>query len=93
MNERIRLKPGMRLTWRQWDNEFVVFDDASGRTHQLGESTACALLLIDEEPAEPVTLAERMSVELSCSPGEVANVLPDIIRQLSSADLIEIRSE
>lgn len=78
-----------KLLWRNWDHDFVVYDDASARTHQLDETTACALLLIEESPISHEALARRMASQLGCPLEEVEVHMPGILRQLRLVDLVE----
>jgi len=43
-----RLRPVCRLHWACWNDEFVVFDEASGQTHQLDPIRAFVLQLLGE---------------------------------------------
>lgn len=88
----IRLRPAVRLHWRRWDDEFVVYDEASGRTHQLDALTASALLRLEEGPRETLRLADQVAADLGCGVDAICAALPDVIDQLTLADLIDTRA-
>lgn len=43
-----RVRPVCRLYWACWNDEYVVFDEASGQTHQLDPVRALVLDLLTE---------------------------------------------
>lgn len=45
---RYRVRPVCRLHWACWNDEYVVFDEASGQTHQLDPIRAFVLQLLSE---------------------------------------------
>lgn len=44
-----QLRPVCRLHWACWNDEYVVFDEASGQTHQLDPVRAFVLQLLAED--------------------------------------------
>lgn len=44
------IRDGARLHWAGWDDEFVVFNESSGQTHQLDALRAFVLNLLVESP-------------------------------------------
>jgi PqqD family protein of HPr-rel-A system len=44
------LRSSTSLHWAAWNDEYVVFDEASGHTHQLDAIRAYVLHLLCEEP-------------------------------------------
>jgi PqqD family protein of HPr-rel-A system len=73
-----RLVPGQSLRFRQFDDEFVVYNDLSGDTHLLGDSAAHLLSVLQQGPAASAALLDS----LAAAHGAVLN-------QLSSLFLIE----
>lgn len=55
------LLPGTKLHWAGWNDEYVVFDEASGQTHQLDAVRAYVLHLLGDGPqsVSDVSLALR----------------------------------
>ncbi len=85
----IQLRAQVSLHWRRWDDEFVVYDEASGRTHQLDALNACVLLSLEEGSLDDARLADMVAAELGCAPEALSGALPGVIEQLLRADLIE----
>ena len=59
---RLQLNPLVRLHWRAWDVESVVFDEASGGTFQVGPMPALLLRLLAAGPAASQALASEIAV-------------------------------
>jgi PqqD family protein of HPr-rel-A system len=58
--ERWRLAPGQSLRRRQWQDEYVLYNDLSGDTHLLPDSTVELLLALQPQPASADALAARL---------------------------------
>ena len=58
---RWQLSPSGQLHWRQWDEEYLLFNAASGQTHFLNELGAGALQLLQQSPLSVVELSERLA--------------------------------
>lgn len=89
MGEVIRRRRPVNLHWRRWDDGFVVFDDASGRTHQFDALTACVLLRLDEGPCDQAALAEEVAANLGWTVDAVRDALPVLFDQLTVSGPIE----
>ncbi|MFQ5783567.1 MAG: HPr-rel-A system PqqD family peptide chaperone [Alphaproteobacteria bacterium] len=63
MSERARwrLPEGVRLVWRAWDDEFVVFNTLSGQTHLLDGVSAAILDALERGPATVDELSRRLA--------------------------------
>ena len=72
--EKWQLVEGIHLSWRIWDEEFVVYNHGSGDTHLLDEPAAVTLHLFETKP-DPVNLED------------VVFRLTDIFEAESSEDL------
>jgi PqqD family protein of HPr-rel-A system len=57
-----KLIEGQSLTWRGWDDEYVVYNDLSGDTHLLGADAMDILLHLKTSPADETRLAQAMQV-------------------------------
>ena len=55
--QRWRLRPGQQLLHRQWDDEFVVFNNLSGDCHLLDEAGFAVLGMLQPASAAGLTLA------------------------------------
>ena len=51
----------VRLQWRRWDGEYVVFNPASGHTHVLNGLAAKALKELQESPSSTTDVLQRIS--------------------------------
>lgn len=71
----------------------MVFDDASGQTHQLDTLTARTLLAIEEAPRSIEVLMTDLATDLPLTIGTLESTLPAIIEQLRSVGLIDIIAE
>lgn len=61
---RWRLIPGQLAAYRQWDDEFVVYNNLSGDTHLLGIDAMQVLLDLQRRgPADTGTLAAATSAD------------------------------
>jgi PqqD family protein of HPr-rel-A system len=49
------------LAWRIWDDEFLVYNAASGQTHHLNLLAGEALCSLEVEPAETRKLVRRLA--------------------------------
>jgi PqqD family protein of HPr-rel-A system len=50
-----------QLSWRVWDDEFLVYNAASGQTHHLNLLAGEALRSLEVEPAETRELVGRLA--------------------------------
>jgi len=74
------------LRWRSWDDEFLVFNTASGETHHLNLIAATVLQRLEQDPA---TVADLMGEIRSASvdmPG--LEQLPALLETLDELGLI-----
>ena len=56
--------PAIPLLWRRWDEETVVYDDASGDTHLLDEVTMTLLLRVAAGPVSDDAVIEQAAATL-----------------------------
>ena len=75
-----QLTPGQSVLARQYDDEFVLFNDLSGDTHLLGASAMQVLRLLQPAPASLDTVADALALAADCArdsqfDAEVAAVL------------------
>jgi PqqD family protein of HPr-rel-A system len=54
---------GNGLAWRVWDDEFLVYNTASGQTHYLNFLAGEALRSLEAAPAETHELVRRLANE------------------------------
>ena len=78
------------LHWRQWEGEWVVFDEGSGQTHQMDTLTATALMAVDAFPISFQELESRVAESLLLSVTcELSDALHRISLGLQAIGLIE----
>lgn len=75
------------MHWLHWDSEFVVFDEASGLTHQLDAPTAHALMCIEDGAADMDALLKRWT-DSGSDRDTASAALSFVLDQLISANLI-----
>ena len=86
----LRVNPAVRLHWRHWDCDWVVFDETSGNTHAMGELAACALLCLDEGAMHVEALVAQVATATSLPPETIRAGLQDEVAQLVRLALIDI---
>ena len=85
----LQLPPAVDLHWRHWDSDWVVFDTASGFTHQMDELTACALRCVEGGPVSDETLIAELAVAAGTPDDEVRRAVQPVIERLSDLGLIQ----
>ncbi len=61
------ITPGQALRFRQFDDEFVLFNDLSGDTHLLGDSAMHLLSVLQHGPAARAALLASLAQALECA--------------------------
>jgi PqqD family protein of HPr-rel-A system len=89
----LRLNPAVSLHWRQWDAEWVVFDVASGCTHQMDELTAFVLSCVEESALTVEALVAEAAAATSLPDGKIDAALKPVLEQLTHLGLIETLQE
>ncbi len=56
-----RVPPENLLAWRVWDDEFLVYNNASGQTHHLNFLAGEALRSLEAEPGSASDLVCRLA--------------------------------
>ena len=74
-----RVSPSTRLVWRQWGDEFIVFNAASGQTHYLNALAARVLQYFQEQAATADELVD--DIRSSIPQGGDLSIL-DQVREL-----------
>lgn len=85
-----RLNPVAQLHWVGWDDEYVVFEESSGETHQLDAFRAFVLNSAVEGPIQVEGLLADM---ISAMPVEdrqaTAQALQGVVDELETVGLLE----
>lgn len=83
----MRLNSETQLHWQRWNNEHLVFDLATGRTHVLDTFTAGVLLAIEEGASNQAELLAKLGTSMSVD--VISDILPSILGELIKSSLID----
>ena len=85
-----RIFPGLRLHWRSWEDEFVVYNSASGDTHLLDQVSRDMLKVLESESPTLSELAGRLaeSQEIEAD-AEFSSYLERLLATLEKLGLVE----
>lgn len=76
---------GIKLSWRQFGDEAVIFNQASGQTHLLDAFSAWVLRELEKSPSSRDVLADRLvretGLEADLADRRLREVLADFDRQ------------
>ena len=78
------------LHWAAWNDEYVVFDEASGQTHQLDAVRAYILHLLSDRPQTLLDVVHALA-ELSAVPTKLVTraVVSAILGEFETCGLAE----
>ncbi|HEU4373004.1 MAG TPA: hypothetical protein VFS02_05920 [Telluria sp.] len=79
-----RLTPGQALRWREWQGEYVLYNDVSGDTHLLGGGAIDLLLFLQEAPRAEGALGDAADPAAGGDAGASS-----LLAQLQALSLIE----
>lgn len=80
-----RISPGQALRFREWQGEYVLYNDISGDTHLLGPDPIDLLLTLQAAPLAESALPARFGA--ADNPGDDAG--NSLLAQLEALSLIE----
>lgn len=83
----MRLNTETQLHWRHWNNEYLVFDLATGRTHVLDPFTAGVLLTIEAGASNQAEVLAKLGTSMSVD--LISETLPSILGELIKSSLIQ----
>lgn len=86
---RHQLHPIAKLHWVTWNDEWVIFDETSGQTHQIDAVKAFVLHLLSESSHGSSRLVAELSKSLAVSYSVASEVMRLVIRELEAAGLVE----
>ncbi len=88
--ETFHVNPAVRLHWRSWSDEYVIFDDASGQTHQMDPVRAFVLNSLAEQALPFTTLLQDLTAfPMLAEAPELKGTLGDILNELNALGLVE----
>ena len=83
-----RLTPGQTLGCREWQGEYVLYNDLSGDTHLLAEDAVLLLFAIQRGPQDAAALAARLNADYPEANLTAAEV-DTLLAQLQFLSLVE----
>ncbi|MHB9102522.1 MAG: HPr-rel-A system PqqD family peptide chaperone [Sulfuricella sp.] len=90
LNQKWQVAAENELLFRSWEDEFVVYNGATGDTHLFGLVAAQVMLKLQQTPADAVNLAEWVAPLLQIEPDdEFVFVIEQILKDFDSLGIIE----
>jgi len=90
----LQINDAVRLHWHDCDDDFLVFDETSGQTHQLDPVRAFVLNAFSVGPLDFETLLDDLSGALAPNqPANLATTLRDVLHEFESCGLIEATAQ
>jgi PqqD family protein of HPr-rel-A system len=85
-----RIAPGQALRRREWQGEHVLYNDLSGDTHLLPDSTVHLLLALQQGPAAVPALSAVLRAGFEADEGEIDDAaVADLLAELAALALVE----
>lgn len=88
-NEIWQLRPGQALAYRDWDGEFVLYNDLSGDTHLLDDAAIELLLALQRGPASCAALAEVLRAAFEIDDADLAFETRNLLDHLKHLYLVD----
>ena len=90
LNPKWQVSGGKEFLFRSWDDEFVVYNGATGDTHLLGLVAAQVMLKLQQTPMDAASLAAWVAPLLQTEPDdELVFVIDQILTDFDSLGIIE----
>ncbi|MCP5158109.1 MAG: HPr-rel-A system PqqD family peptide chaperone [Gammaproteobacteria bacterium] len=86
-----RINPACNLRWRRWDDQFIVFNAASGQTHYLSELAVTVFELLQQRSFNAATLIQCLTNHYDdfCPDEDTRIHLDTLLASLDDLGLIE----
>lgn len=79
----------VRLHWRHFDDDWIVFESASGATHQLTPLSAFVAQALEDGPAPTDRLAEQAAAAIgSTDSGAVRGAVLEVLGQFRKLGIV-----
>jgi PqqD family protein of HPr-rel-A system len=89
-SQNCRLNPAASLHWVSWNDEYVVFDETSGQTHQMNALRAYILNSLDKQGMLFDALVTDIKSSLGASTEtDLPAVVDSILREFEAHGLVE----
>lgn len=90
MRQIYQSRAATKLYWRCWNDDYVVFDETSGHTHQLDPVRAFVLNLLGSSPQSfGAILEELSSIPVLADEHQLPDRLLAILKELNTLGLVE----
>jgi PqqD family protein of HPr-rel-A system len=90
-NARFCKRAVVLLHWAGWNDEYVVFDEASGQTHQLDAVRAYVLNLLTEGPHSLADIRRALAQDAAPAADAIGDeILHTILGEFESHGLVEV---
>jgi PqqD family protein of HPr-rel-A system len=77
------------LVWREWDDEFLVYNTASGQTHHLNLLAGEALRSLEAEPGSVSEVVRRLADQFEIvQDSPLLKMIDSLIREFDELGLI-----
>jgi PqqD family protein of HPr-rel-A system len=84
-----RVPPGNSLSWRVWDDEFLVYNTASGQTHHLNFLAGEVLRSLEAEPGSVNEVVRRLANQFEIAEDSAPlQMIDSLIREFDELGLI-----
>ena len=86
-----RLNPCVHLHWLSWDEDYIVFNAASGQTHVLNELGAAILRLLEENALNSMAIGQQIVAQYEelVLDTELSEAIENLLENLDILGLIE----
>lgn len=89
-----KINPATSLHWASWDDEYVVFDEGSGQTHQMDSVRAFILNTLSEKSRNFDDLvSELASIPSLTASGQLNGLIEKVLNELCTHGLVEASNE
>jgi PqqD family protein of HPr-rel-A system len=88
------LRSSGSLHWGAWNDEYVVFDEASGQTHQLDAVRAYVLHLLSEAPKSFSGVSQSLAALPAFPCDSLTNeILAAVFAEFETCGLVEVSAQ
>jgi PqqD family protein of HPr-rel-A system len=92
-SQRWQVAAAVSLQWQDFGDDWVIYDNGSGRTHRLDLLTANVLAALEEHPATLEALVAAVSIGAGIQPGQVGPPVTAALENLRLAGLVDHRAK
>jgi PqqD family protein of HPr-rel-A system len=90
LTKEYRVNPVARLHWVGWDNEYVVFEETSGQTHELDPLRAFILNAAIVGPVQVQSLLDDLVTEIPSAASDISlELLSKVVEEFETVGLLE----